>query len=475
MTVLADPAESPYAWAPQYGPQMVAYFARKVIFELFFGGAVYGGKTDLLLGDFLQDIDQGSAWRGILFRKSFPELEAVIERSQELFPQTGGKWTEGKKTWTWPNGALLRMRSLDAEADYTKFQGHNYAWMGWDELPLHTTMNAYHKLKAWVRGPAENKRIRSSGNPCGRCHTEVKEYFGIDKWRDGLHPIYDEPTDTHRMFVPSKVKDNKIGLDKDPGYIKRLNGLGDPELVEALKEGDWDRVFGAYFSMFSRAACEVEPFEIPANWSLFLCLDWGTVNPTWAGLLSVDSDDDIYCVDEYYLGGEVAGADHARGVRAMIDNCPFTKGRTPRLNLAPHDMWTKRRDGEASQIVCGADSFAKEGLHLTRANMERVAGWRNVKTCLYDKAADGTKSRLKFFRGRTDHVCSSLSSVIRDDKNKEDVLKGGDDHPADGLRYGVNHVYKPRKIGPKPPEGVNTGHDVLARLQAMGQPEGRYA
>ena len=36
--------------------------------ELFFGGAKWGGKTDYLLADFAQDAPQwGSAWRGILF------------------------------------------------------------------------------------------------------------------------------------------------------------------------------------------------------------------------------------------------------------------------------------------------------------------------------------------------------------------------------------------------------------------------
>jgi hypothetical protein len=40
--------------------------------ELLFGGARGGGKSDYLLGDFLQDIEQGEKWRGIIFRKSYP-------------------------------------------------------------------------------------------------------------------------------------------------------------------------------------------------------------------------------------------------------------------------------------------------------------------------------------------------------------------------------------------------------------------
>lgn len=48
----------PGVWEPQPGPQALAIGA-PFILELLFGGARGGGKSDFLLGDFLQDI---SAW-----------------------------------------------------------------------------------------------------------------------------------------------------------------------------------------------------------------------------------------------------------------------------------------------------------------------------------------------------------------------------------------------------------------------------
>ena len=121
----------------------------------------------------------------------------------------------------------------------------------------------------------------------------------------------------------------------------------------------------------------------------------------------------------------------------MLENCPYVTER-PRLNLAPLEMWTKRAPGEASQALAPKDSFAAEGVYLTRANTDRVNGWHNIKDLLY-------AGRLKFFRGRTDQVVSGLSTVQRDPNNPEDVLKGGYYLPADGLRYGINHVCRPRK------------------------------
>ena len=74
MSVISAAVKS--AWEPQPGPQSSAITAA-FIDELFFGGARGGGKSDYLLGDYLQDISIGSAWRGIIFRKTYPELEEL--------------------------------------------------------------------------------------------------------------------------------------------------------------------------------------------------------------------------------------------------------------------------------------------------------------------------------------------------------------------------------------------------------------
>ena len=188
---------------------------------------------------------------------------------------------------------------------------------------------------------------------------------------------------------------------------------------------------------------------------------------TWCGLLAVDSDWNVWVVDEYYREN-AGGADHARGVRDMLDNYFRLRKDRVRINLAPHDMWTKRKPGEASQAMAPADSFGKIGVHLTRANMERVNGARNVKDLLYAK-------RLKFFRGKTEHVLESLGSVLRDPHNPEDVLKGGNDHPYDGLRYGINHVYRPQPPKQPKPTGPNVGAEILDMLEKMDAPVGRYS
>jgi len=68
------------------------------------------------------------------------------------------------------------------------------------------------------------------------------------------------------------------------------------------------------------------------------------------------------------------------------------------------------------------------------------------------------------------------AALQRDPNDPEDVLKGGDDHPADGLRYGVNHVYRPRRKAPEKPQAPNHGQNVLDLIASMANDrQGRYA
>ena len=69
-------------WRPLAGPQMLAYYSPADI--LFYGGAAGGGKTDLLLG-----VARFEHHRSIIFRRVFPSLRAIIDRSREIYNPDG--------------------------------------------------------------------------------------------------------------------------------------------------------------------------------------------------------------------------------------------------------------------------------------------------------------------------------------------------------------------------------------------------
>lgn len=112
---------------PQPGPQTDA-IAATWCEELFYGGAAFGGKTEYLLLDFLQDVERyGKAWRGILFRKSYTDLEEIIERSRDMFVPTGAEYQAAPHwRWTWPNGATLRFRYMESPKDMMRWQGQAF-------------------------------------------------------------------------------------------------------------------------------------------------------------------------------------------------------------------------------------------------------------------------------------------------------------------------------------------------------------
>jgi len=279
-------------WEPQPGPQALAV-AAPFVTELMYGGARGGGKSDYLLGDFLQDVDTyGVNWRGIIFRRTYPELEELITRAKEIYLPLGAIWKASEKTFIFPSGSTLKMRHLLSLDDCMNYQGHQYTWIGWDELTNWPDLEAYKRLKACLRNgnvPVENKRIRSSANPGGVGHHAVKDYFvdfapkgmEIREYLDVVEVPGEDPytTSTTRMFIPSRVYDNKKLLQNDPGYISRLKELGSPELVRAWLEGDWNVITGAYFPEFRSDKHVIDPFAIPSHWLRFRSMDWGSASP----------------------------------------------------------------------------------------------------------------------------------------------------------------------------------------------------
>ena len=63
--------------------------------------------------------------------------------------------------------------------------------------------------------------FRASANPGGPGHGWVKERY-IDKEEKG------------KLFIPSKITDNKPLMDNDPGYIDRIKASGPEWLVKGL-------------------------------------------------------------------------------------------------------------------------------------------------------------------------------------------------------------------------------------------------
>src|SRR5262249_17796442 len=150
--------------------------------------------------------------RGILFRRTMPELDEVIRRSKEIYLPLGWIYQEQKHDWTAPNGATLRLRYLDRDSDADGYQGHSYTWMGFDELGNWPSPAPIDKLWACVRSAVGVPCVRrSTGNPGGPGHVWVRDRYRVDRPLQVFEycPNPDLPQlKIQAVFIPSRLEDN---------------------------------------------------------------------------------------------------------------------------------------------------------------------------------------------------------------------------------------------------------------------------
>ena len=470
------------AWSPQPGPQSDALSATWCT-EIFYGGSRGGGKSDLLLGDYLQDVNTyGANWRGIIFRKTYDELEELQTRAEEIFPSTGADYAAVKRTWSWPNGAYLKMRYMEHERDYTRYHGHQYTWIGWDELTSWPNPGAYFKLISCLRSAKEfipTKRLRSSGNPGGVGHSWVKMRF-VDPVPKGYQPVLDPKLKWERMYIPARVYDNKILLKHDPQYVDRLQGTGTPELVRCWLEGDWDAIVGAYFSQYRHDLHVLPRFTIPRNWGRFRALDWGYASPFSVGWYAVSNGEQphdlprnfippgaIVRYREYYgssdpnVGLKLSPAVVAATVKQM------SQGESYADSVADPSCFASQGGPSIGE------TFYESGVTFRPADNKRESGWQQVVKRLRGvEHVPGSFIPMLYFTEDCHHMLRTLPAAQHDEKNPNDVDTDGEDHAVDELRYAcMSRPWYPEVD--TTPQGKTIDQVTLNELWQLHEPEQR--
>jgi len=94
------------AWAAQPGSQKA--FIECPVAEVLLEGNRGGGKSDVLLMDFAQYVGEGygQEWRGVLFRKTYKQLEDLVGKAKKWFPRIwrASTFNSSDMVWCWPTG-----------------------------------------------------------------------------------------------------------------------------------------------------------------------------------------------------------------------------------------------------------------------------------------------------------------------------------------------------------------------------------
>lgn len=439
-------------WRPQEGVQREA-IRKAWVDEMLYGGARGGGKTAFLLGDFGQDVPRegGQNWHGILFRRTYGQLEEVVKQALETYPRWFDpekkglvQYYTGEKTWKWKNGATLKLRYAESDDDWMQYHGHQYTWIGWDELTTWPNPEIYLRMKATLRSAdprVKYKRIRATANPGGPGHQWVKSYFGIDRYPEGNQILVPEDgSGMNRIFIKSKVQDNKLLMQSDPGYVARLKSLGSPALVRAWLDGDWNVVQGAYFPEWDPNVHVIAPFEVPEEWTKLRGADWGSAKPSCV-LWGAISD-----------GQPVPGSGRIYPKGAIILYRELYTSKSPNVGKMltaeeVADLIVDRENGERiDDSVMDPAAFAQNGgpsiaercarhtngqVMFRRGDNKRIPGW----DLLRERLKGGDEGPMLYVFTSCPDLIRTLPALQHDPTKQEDVDTDGEDHAPDAARY----------------------------------------
>lgn len=461
------------AWFPLYKQWLMLCHEED---EGFYGGAAGGGKTDYLVIEAASQVNIPE-YKGIIFRRTYPELQEVIDKCEQYYPAAypGTKFNGSTHCWKFPSGAKIYLGAMQHEKDKYKYQGQQFDFIGFDEL-THFSMSQYEYLRSRNRGKSGRtvKYMRSTGNPGGVGHGWVKQYF-INAGRPG-EPIKEDikllkpdgsiyRSTISKIFIPSKVWDNEHVIENNPKYIAGLATMNDQD-KRALLDGDWDVFAGQVFTEFrdnpdgyaSRKLTHVlPPFHIPEYWNIYRGLDWGYSKPFSVGWYAVDTDGTIYRIAELYgcqrnAAGEAVPDTGvrkdptwvARKIREIEKYHENLKGHKIIGIADPAIFEDSTGFGSISQLM------AKEGVYFRPADHERIPG---KMQCHYRLSFDANGfPRFYVFDTCRDFI-RTIPTLVYDETHVEDINTKQEDHIYDEWRYVLmaNPMTAPRPVEKEKP------------------------
>lgn len=347
------------------------------VFEGCYGGAVGGGKTELLImAPIVYGFHRNPKFKGVLFRKTFKQLnETLIPRAMEFYSALGAKYNETKHQWKFPSGAVIWASYLETMKDARDHDTAEYNYAAFEEL-THFERDIYLYITSRVRTSTSELPaiVRNAATPGNIGHAWVRKRF-VEPDQEGGKIIYDKLSDTRRIFIRARGTDNPHLVRNDPGYFNRLRVLPLAE-QKARIDGDWWVFSGQVFNEFrekkfisepTNAIHVVRPFDIPEWYPRIISIDWGYTAHTWAGWFAIGPRGRSYLYREYFANKTKIsdwGAEIARRSQYELNNIKA-------VTLDP-SAWQKR--GEDKQIWEQFHDASGRVFRLDPADNDRVSG-----------------------------------------------------------------------------------------------------
>jgi len=442
--------------------------------EVLYGGAVGSGKSEVLLAACVTACTLVAGAKALLIRRTYGELSELAKRLRERIPTEVAKYNKADHVFYFANGAELHLGYCDRPEHATKYQGHEYVLVCFDEL-THYDKESYTLLQSRLRATgAIAERMRqlrlplrtlSASNPGGKGHNWVKAHF-IDPAPP--ETFFEATLDTKglskkkitttRVFLPASLYDNPY-LDHD-AYLAKLGNL-DPELFQALVEGDWNVISGTRFNQWRASKHIIKPEQLPIpllTGKKVIAVDYGFSAPFSAVWMCLLHDGLVVVYREEYATELTARQQAARILELSQAEEEATGEKIP-IVMDPA-MW-RRNDASAHKTLNKDMPPVGSPAHDYMKVLDRVPvkgvnarthGWSLLDEKLRIQK-DGLPRFLVYDTCRD--LIRTLPSAPRDKKNPEDIDTHSEDHNLDSTRYGLMYLAG-KRVG-----GANEKHSAI--------------
>lgn len=291
------------------------------------------------------------------------------------------------------------------ESSYTLIQGITLAGVLFDEVAL---MPRSFVEQAMARCSVAGSKFWFNCNPESPSHWFYQEWI-------------QKALDRNMLYLHFTMGDN---LSLDPEVKARYEAMYSGVFYDRYIRGIWTVAEGLIYTMFNQSF-HIVPSVPRAYEEYYISCDYGTLNPTSAGLWGLERGK-WYRIREYYYDGRKENCqrtdeEHYTALEALADGLPIRKAIV---------------DPSAASFI---EVIRRHGRFIVEQASNRVLdGIRDVATHLH--AGD-------FF------ICDCCKDCIRefglyrwDEKAIEDRPLKTDDHAMDDVRYFVRAAFAPPRF-----------------------------
>lgn len=485
-------------WTPFKGSQAMALDSRAD--HTLYHGTRGPGKTTTQIMRFLKNVGKGygAFWKGVIFDMEFDNLGGLVADSKKWFTKMndGARFMESPThyKWVWPTGEELLFRHVKRLSDYEKFHGHEYPFIGWNELTKYSDGALYEKFMSVNRSsfdpivntpkdeygnyltpdgkplPPLKMVVFSTTNPSGVGHAWVKRKF-IDPAPSGTVvkteiKIFNPKTEKEETYTRKQVaifgsyKENKL---LPSSYIAELESITDENQRRAWLEGDWDvTAGGALDDLWDSSVHVVDRFVIPDSWYIDRSFDNGTRHPFSVGWWAESDGTEAEIIDRFgnsrtfappagsliqlfeYYGSKDIGSNKGIGlssktiaqeiikIEASLIGAGWINSR-PKAGAADNKIRETNPDADNMEKIMA--NIGVRWLQSDKASGSRVVGLQLLRERL-ENAKFGEGPSIYFMRNCRASI-QTLPVLPRDPKRLEDVDTSSEDHAYDMVRYRI--------------------------------------